>query len=139
MKSQTIGGLKELNLPAELNAKLEKFMHVVRASKEFKKVEFIILYGSVAAGRANKLSDVDVCVYFGGGKDEAFDFQVKLSYDEKIDVQMFQQLPLYVRIEVLKGKVLYAKSKRFVYDVAYRTIQEFEDFKPYYYEYINAI
>ena len=131
--------MQQLTLTKEIEKRLEKFMKVARAMKDFKKVEFIFLYGSVAEGKANALSDIDICIYFNGNYDDAFDFRVKLSSDSKIDVQIFQQLPLYVRVNVLKGKVLYVKNREFLYDVAYKTIQEFEDLKPHYYEYIDRI
>jgi len=55
----------------------------------------------------------------------------------KFDIQIFEELPLYVRVEVLKGKLLYAKEESEVYDIAWRTIKEFDHFKKYYYDYIG--
>ena len=60
-----------------------------------------------------------------------------MSENEKHDVKIFQDLPLRIKKEVLKAKVLYAEDFTFVYDIAYETIKAFEDFKKYYYDYIG--
>ena len=106
----------------------------------FEKVRFIILYGSVAEGRAREGSDIDLCVYYDGDREEAARFRfAALSElaDDRYDIQIFSHLPLYVRMEVLRGRVLYSTDERFVYDVAYRTIRDFDDFKHRLYDYIG--
>lgn len=106
----------------------------------FDKVRFIILYGSVAEGRARAASDVDLAVYYDGNHEEAARFRfAALSElaDDRYDIQIFSHLPLYVRTEALRGKVVYCTDERFLYDVAYRTIREFDDFKPRLYDYIG--
>ena len=115
-------------------------MKKLKALKGFHKVKFVILFGSQTTGKANKMSDYDFAVYFEGDKKERFKFLIKLnsSLSDKFDVKIFQDLPLYVRKEVLKGKIIYTKDRSFVYDVAYQTIEEFEDFKKYYYDYIGV-
>ncbi|MHB8118989.1 MAG: nucleotidyltransferase domain-containing protein [Methanothrix sp.] len=75
------------------------------------KVRFITLYGSASEGRMKEDSD--------------------------IDIKIFQQLPLPLRMQVLKGKVLYADDTPFMYDKAYETIKEFESFKRRYYDYLG--
>lgn len=57
--------------------------------------------------------------------------------DEKIRFKIFQQLPLPLRMEVLKGRVLYEDETPFMYDKAYETVKEFESFKPRYYDYMG--
>ncbi len=52
------------------------------------------------------------------------------------DVHIFQDLPLYIRFDVLKGKIVYHKNKD-IYDIFKNTIDEFEDFKRGYYDIIN--
>ncbi len=39
--------------------------------------------------------------------------------------------------EVLKGKLVYCENKRFAYDVAHKTIQDWNFFKKNYYDYIK--
>ncbi|HLC78285.1 MAG TPA: nucleotidyltransferase domain-containing protein [Candidatus Nanoarchaeia archaeon] len=103
------------------------------------KIQFIILFGSLASGKNNKFSDIDLAIYFEGDKKEKFDFIVKLAgmLPDKYDIKIFQDLPLYIQKDVFKGKLIYAKNKSFAYDVAYKTIKRFEDFKKGYYDYIN--
>jgi hypothetical protein len=54
--------------------------------------------------------------------------------------RFFQQLPLYVRRRVLKeGIVLLVKDEDELYELAFRTAKEFEDFKHIYRNYLEAI
>ncbi len=119
--------------------KIKLFMNKLREMPDFDRVKFVILFGSQAEGRANKMSDYDFAAYYNGNDKERFKFRIK--FGEKLpdnyDIQIFQDLPLHVRKEVLKGKIIYAKELSFVYDIAYQTIKAFEDFKKYYYDYID--
>lgn len=58
--------------------------------------------------------------------------------NDKFDIQTFQDLPLYVKKEVLKGKVIYCKESRFIYELERRTSKEFDDFKHRFYDYIKG-
>ncbi|WOX55250.1 MULTISPECIES: type VII toxin-antitoxin system MntA family adenylyltransferase antitoxin [unclassified Methanoculleus] len=112
----------------------------LKAIEGFERVRFIILYGSVAEGRAREGSDIDLCIYYDGDREEAARFRfAALSelFDDRYDIQIFSFLPLYVRTEVLRGKVIYCPDERFLYDVAYQTIREFDDFKHRLYDYIG--
>ncbi|MEK6874067.1 MAG: nucleotidyltransferase domain-containing protein [Nanoarchaeota archaeon] len=121
--------------------KIKYFLNKVREMSDFDSVKFIILFGSYAYGRPNKLSDYDFAVYYVGDKKERFKFRLKIlsKLSDDFDVQIFQDLPLYVQKEVLKGKVIYVKDEDlgFVYDTAYSVIKRFEDFKKAYYDYIG--
>lgn len=106
----------------------------------FDRVRFIIHYGSSAVGGVGDASDIDLAVYFDGSDSEAMDFRFKVLsclFNDVFDVQIFNLLPLYVRVEVLKGRVLYSSDDRFLHDVAYKTIREFESFKHRFYDYIG--
>mgnify|MGYP006291850749 CR=1 FL=1 len=102
-------------------------------------VKFIILFGSVSCGKDNKFSDIDIAVYYKGNKKQRFDFRKKvlINLPDRYDVKIFQDLPLYIQKEVLKGRLVYASDMFFVYNKAYEVIQGFEDFKKAYYDYIN--
>jgi predicted nucleotidyltransferase len=112
----------------------------MRTLEGFDKVRFVILYGSVAEGRARAGSDIDLAVYYDGGREEAARFRfaalAELA-DDRCDIQIFSLLPLYIRTEVLRGRVVYCPDERFLYDVAYRTVREFGDFKHRLYDYIG--
>ena len=121
----------------ELAEEIEKIKNI----EGFERVAFIILYGSAAEGRMIEGSDIDLCVYYDGAPQEASRFRFNVLselFDDRYDVQIFQQLPLYVRMEVLRGKAVYCKNKRFLYDVAIETIKEFEMFKHRFYDYIGV-
>ncbi|MBI3032626.1 nucleotidyltransferase domain-containing protein [Candidatus Woesearchaeota archaeon] len=99
-----------------------------------RRIKFIVLFGSVASRKNNPLSDIDIAVYYEGTSNQRFDFRIKAcgNLPDYVDAQIFQDLPLYIQVEVLKGKILYLKSKKMLLDVALKTIQEYEDFRPIY-------
>ena len=105
-----------------------------------KKIKLIILYGSFAEGKQTPLSDIDLAVYYDGTKEERFKFRMKIlgNVNDKFDIQTFQDLPLYVKKEVLKGNVLYCKESRFIYELERSTSKEFDDFKHRFYDYIKG-
>ena len=111
-------------------------MQKLKQFSDFHRVKFVILYGSQAIGKANKFSDYDFAVYYEGNKNERYKFMLNANFDKKFDVKVFQDLPLYIRKDVLKGKIIYTKNITFVYDIAYETIKAFERFKKAYYEYL---
>ncbi len=117
---------------------INEFMIKLRKMPDFDKVKFVILFGSYASGKQNKFSDIDFAVYYEGNGKERYEFRKNISDNEKFDVQIFQDLPLYVRINVLKGKVIYFSDEKFVYDIFYETIKKYEDFKKYYFDYLNS-
>jgi uncharacterized protein len=102
------------------------------------KVRFIILYGSASEGGMRADSDIDICVYYDGT--DASEFRLKVLsdlFDDIYDIKIFQQLSLPLRMQVLKGRVLYEDDTPFLYDKAYETIKEFGSFKPRYYDYLG--
>ena len=103
------------------------------------KVKFVFLFGSVAEGKNTKFSDIDFAIYYDGSKKERFDFRLMLlnSLSEKYDIQIFQDLPLHVKANVLKGKLVYSTDEKFVYEVAYDTLKRLGDFKKYTDDYIK--
>ena len=86
----------------------------------------------------HKGSDIDLCIYYNGTQRERNEFRLKVlsNVNDIFDIRIFQDLPLYIRFSVLKGKILYYKDKD-IYDIFRSTIQEFDDYKRGYYDYIN--
>ena len=102
------------------------------------KIRFIILYGSALEGRMKEDSDIDISVYYDDA--DASEFRLKILselFDDVYDIKIFQQLALPLRMQVLKGEVLYSDDTPFMYDKAYETIKEFESFKRRYYDYLG--
>ena len=122
-----------------MEEKIKLFMRKLREIPNFGRVKFIILYGSYLDRKQNKLSDIDFAIFYDGDKNQRFKFRLKLlsKLPSEFDVQIFQDLPLFIRQKVLKGKIIYTQDLNFVYDIAYATIKAFEDFKKYYYDYIE--
>lgn len=115
---------------------------IVEQAKKDKNVLAVALFGSYARGEQHR--DIDVCLFLKPKKQESVDMtSLRMSYmpfSEKYDVQVFQQLPIYVRIEILKDmRLLYCKDEDEVYDVAFETIRDFGHFKPAYEEYLEAV
>lgn len=111
---------------------IRRALNRLRTLAGFENVRFIILFGSVAEGRATDTSDIDLCIYYAGTPDEGQQFRfaaLTLLCDDRYDIQIFGNLPLYVQKEVLRGRVLYCPDERFLYDTALETIREYDDFK----------
>ena len=119
--------------------KTNLFMKRLKEMSDFNRVKFVILYGSYSNEEQNKLSDIDFAVYYEGDDRERFKFRIKIlsKLPDDFDVQVFQDLPLFVRMGVLKGKIIYSKNLDFVYDKVYETIKDFENFKRGYFDYIE--
>ncbi|MHA1194999.1 MAG: nucleotidyltransferase domain-containing protein, partial [Promethearchaeota archaeon] len=79
------------------------------------------------------------CIYIDDKNENLAKFRLEIltNIDDIFDIQIYQLLPIYVQIEVLKGKVLYVKNIDFLYQIANETIEEFEDFYPLYLDYLN--
>lgn len=123
----------------EINQSVKDFLEQLKGTEYFSKIEFIILYGSSLGLYHLADSDIDICVYFDDEKKNLSKIRLEIlkRVNENFDVQMFQLLPLYVQIEVLKGKILYVREEDRIYEIANETIEEYEDFYPFYLDYIN--
>ncbi len=116
------------DLKKTVDAALRKMRQVVG----FSRVRFIILYGSAAEGHMTSDSDIDLCIDYNGPRDDASRFRhavLSLLSSDRIDVQVFQLLPLYVRVEILKGIPVFVQNRRALYETADRTLREFADFR----------
>jgi len=125
-------------MPPVLSDRVDAALHWMRQVPGFEHVRFIILYGSAAENRTTKESDIDLCVYYEGESADAARFRhavlSRLSGSD-YDIQIFQHLPLYVRVEVLKGTPVFVRNTRFLYDKATETLRDFEEFKHRLYDY----
>ena len=96
------------------------------------RIAFIALYGSVTKNRDTPLSDIDLAVFYEGNKEERFKFRMSVlgRTGDEFDVQIFQDLPLYIQKEVISyGKLLYYKEYNVVFDIYINVIKIFDDFK----------
>ncbi len=99
----------------------------------------LILFGSYARGEEAR--DVDLClVLFPDKVKKALDKRIEYSQRDELDVQVFQDLPLYIRPRVLReGKVMHVKDEDLLYDIAIKTAKDFELFRPKYELYLEGI
>ncbi|WP_245529397.1 nucleotidyltransferase domain-containing protein [Methanofollis liminatans] len=131
-------------MPSEENVlsmqERDQILSRLSAIEGFERVRFIVLYGSYAERRATADSDVDLCISYDASPEDSSAFRFRALSElcnDRYDIQIFEQLPLYIRMDVLKGCVLYCPDERFLYDIALETIREFDDFKHRLYDYIG--
>ena len=121
---------------------LQRFLARVRQDED---VLAAFLFGSVTREEQTHFSDVDLCLVLEP-KPLPFEPAVlshkRIDYlkDFSLDIQIFQQLPIYVRRRVLKeGRLLFVRDEARLYELAFRTAQAFEDFRPIYLSYLEEI
>jgi len=122
----------------EIKRSVATALKQIRHIDGFEHVRFIILYGSAHAGTMRSGSDIDLCISYNGNKSTAGRFRHEVLSrlpGTRFDVKIFELLPLYIRVEVFKGTLLYAPDLVFVYDTATWTLREFDDFKHRLYDY----
>ena len=119
---------------------IEEAVQKIKKLDKEEKVQFIILYGSSAQGKRDKLSDIDLAVGYEGNKKKRFDFRIELSGElpSEFDIQIFQDLPLYLQREVLQGKVLFSRNLKELNETALNTIRDYEFFEPSFLDYIRG-
>ena len=116
---------------------------LVEDAKDDRDVLAVILFGSEARGDARAGSDVDVCLVLEDKRlDTLGQSQKRIAYlaSFDLDIQIFQQIPLHLRVRVLKeGKVLFCRDEDKLYATAFRTAQHFEDFRHIHEGYLEAV
>ena len=121
---------------------VERLIQKVKADEA---ILALVLFGSRARGEETPRSDTDLCLLLPPRKDsrdEQMTARMKYFADtsEKVDLRIYQQLPLYIRRRVLKeGEILFCRDLDALYELAYRTAQAFEDFKPIYHHYLEQV
>ncbi|PWR70480.1 nucleotidyltransferase domain-containing protein [Methanospirillum stamsii] len=122
-----------------VRSKIQGFLKTLKTTPDFRHVRFVMLYGSVAEGTNDQNSDIDIAISTDLANLDAEKFRIYIlgRVSDIFDVHIFEHLPLFVQINVFKGEVLYMTNEDEVYDIAYRTIREYEFFKPHYLDYIG--
>jgi uncharacterized protein len=116
---------------------------LLNRAKKDRRILAVLLFGSVARKRNREGSDTDICLVLVPGAYTPLQLsKTKLEYlqDFDQDVQVFQQLPLYIRKSVLKdGKILYSRNMDSLYEVAFTFIREYADYEHIYHEYLGGL
>ena len=102
----------------------------------------VALFGSYARGEPHR--DIDICVFLKPGEYTQLEMtELRMSLmplSEKYDVQIFQQLPLYIRKRILKeGKILYCGDENELYDIYFHTARDYTHFEHIYEGYLEAV
>jgi predicted nucleotidyltransferase len=103
----------------------------------------VLLFGSVARGDDTHASDVDICLVASSAVESSTsrsDLQLEYAGSFDFDIAVYQRLPLYLRHRVLaEGRVLFVREEDRLYELALRTVQEFEDYRPLYEAYLEEV
>ena len=123
-------------LSGQLQKRMQKLIKRAEADED---ILAVIVYGSYARGEPFR--DIDMClVLFPHAESKSFDKRLEYSEYEDIDVQAFNELPLYIKPGVLKeGKIVHCKNEDLLYDIAIKTAKEYGDFKPGYKMYPEGV
>jgi len=102
----------------------------------------VILYGSCADKTQDPRSDIDICLLLDADKkispEDSLKKRIHYLGRFDFDIRIFSGLPVYIRRRVLRdGKVLFSRDDDKLYDTAFKTITEFEDFEDIYREYLE--
>ena len=115
---------------------------ILQKAKKDKRIIAVLLFGSCS--REEYHNDIDICLVLDKKYSNREMFNIRLEFlkgmNDKFDIQVFQQLPLYIRINILKeGKPLLCKNQDLLYELAFATIKEFGFYKGRYDYYINSV
>jgi uncharacterized protein YutE (UPF0331/DUF86 family)/predicted nucleotidyltransferase len=105
-------------------------------------IRFALLYGSLAKGKANPLSDLDVAVFFQNGltREHLGDRQIEITCDlmnrfriNRVDVTILNLASPFSRFQVIKyGQLLKCIDKNEFFLFKSRVLGEYQDIKPMY-------
>ena len=86
-----------------------------------KNILAILLFGSHVKGEETIQSDIDICIVAPKCDREELWHEILRSVDTaKYDVEIFEELPLYLKVEVMENhRILYAKDELDLYEYFY--------------------
>lgn len=122
---------------------MKKITELIDVAKSDEEILAIVLFGSTARQENFKNSDTDICLILKPNQyspkylsNKKFDYLKKFY----LDIQIFQQLPIYIRKRVIKeGKILFCRDEDEIYKIAFNMIQEFNDFEHIYHDYLKEV
>ncbi len=126
---------------------MEIFKHsaekLVKMAESDKEILAVFLFGSAARKDHTGLSDVDICLVMDGDKyspEVLFQKRLKFLQEFDMDIQIFQELPIYIRVRIIReGKLLFCGNEDILYSFVFRAIQEFNDFEHIYRDYLKGV
>ncbi len=131
---------REKNSMKSVKRRLNKLVTIIKHDSQ---ILAIFLFGSAVRDERYEDSDVDICLLMNEDSHTSMEFfQKRMSYLKlfNMDIQIFQQLPLYIKIRIIKeGKILFCRNEDRLYEILFRTIQEFSDFEHIYRDYLKEV
>jgi predicted nucleotidyltransferase len=102
----------QLKKGSHIKAMINEIRSEILESEYHNKIKRIILFGSTATNQRTIRSDIDIAVEFDKiDQKEAVKFEIKFSYDEKIDVKVYNILPDKIKMDVDRyGKEIWKKE-----------------------------
>ncbi len=123
--------------------RLNEIERKLKIIKKDKQIIAVLLFGSYITNRPYA-RDIDICLVLDKkySNKEMTEKRIKYygSLPDKFDIQIFQQLPLYIRKRILEhGKVIFCNDEDKLYGIAYATIKEYDQFRSKYIDYIENV
>lgn len=119
---------------------MNKFDKIIEYAKKDDDILAVAFFGSSVEGKGR---DLDICLILYKKESNLKMSKKRLEYLKKfegLDIQVFQQLPIYIQTRVFgKSKILLVKNEDLLYDAAIRTMKEFESYKKLYDMYLEAV
>ena len=103
---------------------------IVKEISKDKNVVAIYQFGSHGTKKEKKFSDIDICV-FTKKINKNIILNIASYGNDKIDVSLFDTLPIFIKPNVFKGKPLYVKNKFFVAEKFAKSFRHYQDFKKF--------
>ena len=107
------------------------FSDIILKASSDPEIIAVVLFGS----RLNRerYRDTDICLFTKGCLKRDKRMEYLSCFGDKYDIQVFSELPLYIRANVLKdGRILLDKDYHALFDIYRETIQAFDLFKPHF-------
>jgi len=119
----------------------KQIQKILEKAKKDKQVIAVALFGSSLKSKGR---DIDLCLFLDKKYSNLEMSKQRMDYlkiaDKEVDLQIFQQVPIYIRIRILKeGKILLSKNSPELYEIAFSTIKEFGFYKKLYTMYLQEV
>lgn len=126
-----------------LTMNISQLKDKLNSIKNDRQVIAVLLYGSYLSNK-DYARDIDICLVLDKKYTNKEMTKKRLNYltifPSKFDIQIFQQLPLYIRKRILeKNKIIFCSNEDMLYEIAITTIKEFNLFEKAYNYYLESI
>lgn len=106
--------------------------HIARELAAYDDVIAIVLFGSVASGRARKSSDIDICIITTKDIPDSTKSDLLSFGSDIIDISLFYDLPITIRFRVIReGKILFSRDTLALHAITADTVREYLNIAPF--------